>query len=183
MTILDTNVISELMKIVPSPAVLAWTGTHAPEDLFISTISMAEILLESNYFLKASGVMVCCRKLKQHLQKISPSRILPFDEQAARAFGPIFAARRRQGRPMGLADAQIASIAMARGAVLASRNTGDFEDCGLNWSIPGSRSLDFTQQILGNCSPLSMSTTRLPPMRLCRITVRPGALFHFAYPD
>ena len=44
MTILDTNVISELMKIVPSPAVLAWTGTHAPEDLFISTISMAEIL-------------------------------------------------------------------------------------------------------------------------------------------
>lgn len=136
MTILDTNVISELMKIVPSPAVLAWTGTHAPEDLFISTISMAEILFGIELLPKSKRRDGLLQEAEVTFAKDFADRILPFDEQAARAFGPLFAARRQQGRPMGLADAQIASTAMARGAVLATRNTGDFEDCGLNLVNP-----------------------------------------------
>jgi toxin FitB len=136
MTILDTNVISELMKIVPSPAVLAWTGTHAPEDLFISTISMAEILFGIEWLPKSKRRDGLLQEAETTFAKDFADRILPFDEQAARAFGPLFATRRRQGRPMGVADAQIASIAIARGAVLATRNTGDFEDCGLNLVNP-----------------------------------------------
>jgi toxin FitB len=136
MTILDTNVISELMKAVPSPAVLAWTGTCAPEDLFISTISMAEILFGIELLPKSKRRDSLLQEAEATFTKDFADRILSFDEKAARAFGPLFAARRRQGRSMGLADAQIASIAMARGAVLATRNTGDFEDCGLNLVNP-----------------------------------------------
>jgi predicted nucleic acid-binding protein len=60
-------------------------------------------------------------------------RTLPFDEDAARAFSEIAAGRRGKRRPMAEFDAQIAAIARSRGATLATRNTADFEDCGIAW--------------------------------------------------
>lgn len=139
MTILDTNVISELMKAMPSPAVLAWAGEFAPEDLFISTISMAEILFGIELLPKSKRRDSLLQEAEATFTEDFADRTLSFDEQAARAFGHLFAARRRQGRPMGIADAQIAAIAKARGAVLATRNTGDFEGCGLNLVNPWNR--------------------------------------------
>jgi predicted nucleic acid-binding protein len=59
-------------------------------------------------------------------------RVLSFDSAAARAFAEIAAARRGAGRPMSLADAQIAAIAASRGARLATRNVGDFDLCGVD---------------------------------------------------
>ena len=65
-------------------------------------------------------------------------RILPFDSDAARVFPQIAASRRAAGRPITQWDAQIAAIARSRGAALATRNTGDFEHCGITWLDPWS---------------------------------------------
>ena len=136
MIVLDTNVISELMKTTPSPGVLAWTGKYAPDDLFISTVSMGEILFGIELLPQSKRRDSLLREAEATFAKDFAERILTFDEQAARTFGPLFAARRRLGGPMGVADAQIAAIAKARGAVLATRNTGDFEGCGLHLVNP-----------------------------------------------
>ena len=63
-------------------------------------------------------------------------RVLAFDEEAARAFSKIAASRRTSGRPIAQFDAQIAGIALTRGATLATRNTPDFEDCGVHLVNP-----------------------------------------------
>jgi toxin FitB len=136
MTILDTNVISELMRVAPTPAVLAWTGRYAPEELFITTISMGEIWFGIELLPKSKRRESLAREAEAMFTKDFGARILSFDEQAARAFGLVFAARRLQGRPIAVADAQIAAIASTRGAVLATRNSGDFEGCGVRLINP-----------------------------------------------
>jgi predicted nucleic acid-binding protein len=67
------------------------------------------------------------------------NRILPFDSDAARVFAEIASSRRRSGRPISQWDAQIAAIARSRGASLATRNTGDFEHCGITLVSPWSK--------------------------------------------
>jgi predicted nucleic acid-binding protein len=68
--------------------------------------------------------------------RVFAARILPFEEEAARAFPKIAAGRRAQGRPIAELDAQIAAIARSRGAILATRNTADFEGCGVRLVNP-----------------------------------------------
>jgi predicted nucleic acid-binding protein len=70
------------------------------------------------------------------LSKVLAGRVLPFDEDAARAFPGIAVERRAQGRPISDLDAQIASIARSRNALLATRNTADFEGCGVRLVNP-----------------------------------------------
>jgi toxin FitB len=134
--ILDTNVVSELMKADPSPAVFAWASSHPSADLFTTTITMAEVLYgierqpqgkRRNQFLhEAESVFVEDFK----------GRILAFDESSARMFAVIAAQRRAHGRPIDEPDAQIAAIARAQGATLATRNTDDFEGCGVRLVNP-----------------------------------------------
>lgn len=136
MLILDTNVISEIMQLEPSPRVLAWWSQHRAAELFTSTITLAEILYgiellpkgkRHDRLLSEAGVMFA--------QDFS-GRILPFDEEAARAFPEIATGRRAHGRPIAEFDAQIAAIARSRNAALATRNTSDFEGCGLRLINP-----------------------------------------------
>ena len=65
------------------------------------------------------------------VERVYRERILPFDSDAARQYAGIVAARRKAGRPISLADAQIAAIARSRGAAVATRNTADFDHCGI----------------------------------------------------
>ena len=137
MTILDTNVLSEIMATSPSESALAWVSNRRLVDpLFTTTISMAEILYGVE--LLPSGKRR--DRLKTEAQAIFAEdfsgHILVFDEAAARCFSTIAAERRRQGRPIAELDAQIAAIALVHDASLATRNTSDFEGCGLQLINP-----------------------------------------------
>jgi toxin FitB len=134
--ILDTNVISELMKATPAPAVLAWMSLQPPDDLFISTISMAEILFGIELLPKGKRRDGLLREAEVTFARDFAGRILAFDEGAARMFGSIVATRRMQGRPIGIADGQIAAIARCRQSTLATRDTSDFEGCGVRLVNP-----------------------------------------------
>jgi hypothetical protein len=131
MIVLDTNVISEAMSSSPNPTVTRWLSDHPSSLLFTTTISLAEILYGIELLphgKRRSGLLLVTENM---FPKLFAERVLPFDEAAARVFAPIAVHRRSTGRPMTLFDAQIAAIAKANGAALATRNTADFEQCGV----------------------------------------------------
>lgn len=136
MIVLDTNVLSELMKATPEPAVFTWVSRQPPQDLFISTISMAEILYGIELLPKGKRRDGLWQEAEITFVRDFAGRILAFDELAARMFGSIVAARRTRGRPLGIADGQIAAIAKCHQASLATRDTADFEGCGVQLINP-----------------------------------------------
>ncbi len=131
MIILDTNVVSELMRPTPSEPVVRWIGAQPADRLFTTTITQAEILFGVALLPQGRRRDALANMAVQMFAEDFSGRVLSFDEAAALAFAPIAAGRRRQGRPIGALDAQIASIAVSRGAELATRNIADFLDCGL----------------------------------------------------
>ena len=131
MIILDTNALSEALKPAPSDIVLRWLESHEPTSVFTTTITQAEILLgiealpagkRKQSLATAAGILFDDRFL---------GRVLSFDEQSARQFAKIVVSRRSIGRPIAPFDAMIAAIARAHHATLATRNTRDFEHCGI----------------------------------------------------
>lgn len=135
-TILDTNVVSEPMRPSPSPALLAWLERQETGPLFVTTITMAEILLGIELLPRGKRRDQMLAQAEAAFAEDFAERVLPFDEDAARVFPEIVARRRAQGRPIADLDAQIAAIAQARGAILATRNTADFEGCGVRLVNP-----------------------------------------------
>ena len=136
MIVFDTNVLSELMRPQPSPAVVAWMSAQTPDDLFTTTITIAEVLYGVEILPKGKRHDQLVRQAEATFAEDFAGRILSFDEQSARLFALIAATRRTHGRPIGDQDAQIASIARAHGAALATRNTHDFEGCGVRLINP-----------------------------------------------
>ena len=131
MIILDTNVVSELMKPTPATVVQRWTAAQPASGLYTTSITQAEIL--HGVILLPSG-----RRRKSFESAAEAmfledfvGRVLPFGSDAARPYAEIAAARRRAGRPISHFDAQIAAIARASGAAVATRNVADFEGCGV----------------------------------------------------
>jgi toxin FitB len=136
-TILDTNVVSEPMLPSPSPTVLAWLAeSHERGRLFVTTITVAEILLGIELLPRGRRRGQMLAQAEAAFAEDFAGRVLPFDEPAARAFPEIAVQRRAQGRPIADLDAQIAAIARSRDAILATRNTADFEGCGLRLVNP-----------------------------------------------
>ena len=136
MIVLDTNVLSELMKPEASAMVVTWMSRQSRDELFTSVISLGEIM----YGLE---IMPVGRSRAARLQLADEifgidfaGRILPFDVPAARAFAALVAERRRAGRPIEMPDAQIAAIARANRMAVATRNVGDFADCGVDLINP-----------------------------------------------
>lgn len=131
MIVLDTNVLSEALKPSPSDTVLRWLAAQKPSDVFVTTITQAEIL----YGVEALPAGKRRTRLHAAIEKMFAEefegRMLPFDEGAARAFGGMVAAREAAGRPISQFDAMIAAIARFHGAAVATRNAGDFEGCGI----------------------------------------------------
>lgn len=131
MIILDTNVISEMMRANPAPEVAAWFARVAPSALFTTALTKAEVLY--GIALVAPGrrrIDLSAAAQAMFVQDMA-GRVLPFDGDAARHFAEIAASRRQAGRPISQIDAQIAAIARSRGASLATRNVDDFADCGV----------------------------------------------------
>jgi hypothetical protein len=132
MILLDTNVLSELMSTNPSPAVLGWMSKQRFADiLYISAVTLGEILYGIELLPAGKRREGLLHEAEAMFQEDFATRILPFDDAAARFFAKIAAARRLRGRPISNPDAQIASVARVHKAALATRNTADFEGCGV----------------------------------------------------
>jgi len=131
MIVLDTNIISELLLPAPEPVVVHWLAQQPSAAIFTTTITEAEILYGVRLLpdgrrrrdLEAAILPIFAQDLA--------GRVLPFDREAADIYSVIATERRRAGRPISQFDAQIASIALSRGASLATRNVSDFEGVGL----------------------------------------------------
>ena len=136
MIILDTNVLSELMRPAPEPKVLTWVGGQPDDELFITAITQAEILYGVAILPPGRRRSAISAEAERVFLEDFPHRVLPFNEEAAPHFARISAERRRRGRPLAILDAMIASIAVSRGAVVATRNITDFETVGLRLVNP-----------------------------------------------
>lgn len=139
MIILDTNVLSELMKATPTGNVADWVAAQPAASLYTTSVTQAEIL---------HGLMLLPRgRRRSALEGAATSmfaedfrgRILGFGTDAAHPYAQIASDRRRAGRPISHFDAQIAAIARFTGAAIATRNVADFDACGVTvldpWSL------------------------------------------------
>ena len=128
MIVLDTNVVSELLRPSPNPAVGAWVEYHRATDLYFSAIGEAE--LRYGVAIPPSGrrQTALASAIEAVLREDFANRILPFDSDAARQYADLAAACRSAGRGVPLADCQIAAIARSRSTAIATRNVRDFQD-------------------------------------------------------
>ena|SRR5208282_3493154 len=131
MIVLDTNVLSEIITPRPSARVLAWVLREPPSSPYTTSISQAELLYGVELLPKGRRSSELHAAVVKMLAEDFADRILPFDSDAAEDYSRIAAARRLMGRPISEADARIAAIVLSRGASLATRNTRDFEHCGI----------------------------------------------------
>lgn len=136
MIILDTNVTSELMRAVPSPAVPTSLSKYSAEEMHTTSVTLAEILYGIEILPPGKRKRELAAGAERLFTFVFDSRILPFDEPAAQRFSQIAADHRKRGRPISELDAQIAAIASVHGAVLATRNVADFEHCGVRLVNP-----------------------------------------------
>lgn len=121
----------------PSSAAIGWIAKRrAADELFTTTITVAEILYGIELLPHGKRRDKLNSEAEAMFTQDFAGRILPFDEQSAHSFAQIAASRRKSGRPIAEFDAQIAAIARVHGAVLATRNTGDFKDCGIHLVNP-----------------------------------------------
>jgi toxin FitB len=131
MIVVDTNVVAEVMKASPAEAVVSWLNDRETSSLFVTTITIGEIA----YGLRVMPQGKRRLKMEQGFERVIveafASRVLVFDEAAARLYGELMGRRREIGRPLSVLDAQIAAIARAKGFAVATRNVRDFEDCGV----------------------------------------------------
>jgi predicted nucleic acid-binding protein len=139
MIVLDTNVLSELMKAKPAPSVVAWVAKQAATELFTTAVTEAEIFYGIELLARGKRREALLAAAEAMFTEDLSGRILGFESDAARVFSKIAAHRRTLGTPISHADAQIAAIARVRGAKLATRNKQDFADCGLDvidpWNV------------------------------------------------
>lgn len=138
MIILDTNVVSELMLPNPHPGVIEWAARRPTPTLYLTAISEAELRYGVEILPAGRRRDRLLAEIEGMLQDDFAGRILPFDSQAARLYAVIGASRRVSGHPISHADCQIAAIARAVGASVATRDVSDFEDSGVDLIDPWS---------------------------------------------
>ena len=134
--LLDTNVVSELMRKAPDPAIAVWAAGHRLENLFFSAVGEAELRYGAAILPTGQRRETLVSDIEKMLGEAFENRILPFDSGAARAYADIAAKRGSTGRPVALADCQVAAIAHSRRMVVATRNVRDFEDAGIKVGDP-----------------------------------------------
>ena len=131
MVVIDTNVVSELMRPIPAPAVMAWFSRQDSADLYLTAVSEAELRADAAILPSGRRRDRLAAEVDAVVREDFAGRVLPFDSPAARAYAAIATSRRSAGRPILEADCQIAAIARARDAAVATRNGTDFEHCGI----------------------------------------------------
>ena len=136
MIILDTNVVSEVLRPAPAAEVMAWMAEQSGPHFYLTTITEAE--LRHGVALLPAGRRR--KSLSQLIDEILDhdfhDRVLPFDRAAAHAYAMIAAERRAAGKPIAQLDCQIAAIARAGGFSVATRNIQDFANCGISLIDP-----------------------------------------------
>ena len=128
MILLDTNVVSEMMRAGPDPAVDSWAASQVAETLYFSAVGEAELRYGAAIRPKGRRRDKLVSDIEGMLRNVFEGRVLPFDSGAAREYAEIVAGRRRMGRPILQADGQIAAIARFHRLAVATRNVRDFED-------------------------------------------------------
>ena len=132
MIILDTNVVSELLRAGPILAVEAWLAAQDGGKIYLTTVSEAELRYGVAIMATGKRRTMLSEAIDAILREDFRGRVLPFDRMAAREYACIGAERKAAGRPISQFDCQIAAIARSRGAAVATRNVGDFQGCGID---------------------------------------------------
>jgi predicted nucleic acid-binding protein len=134
--ILDTNVISELARQVPDPGVLSWLDSLEISELATTAVTAAELRYGVTRLPEGHRKRELTVVIRGILAEDFYGRVLPFDERASIRYADVVTGREKIGRPIGVADAQIAAICRDSGATLATRNTADFEETGIELIDP-----------------------------------------------
>lgn len=135
MIVLDTNVVSEAMKAEPHPSVLAWLNEQAAETLYLSSVTLAELLF-GIAALPAGKRKNMLKRALDGLLTLFENRVLPFDTEAAQCYADLATTAKAGGRGFPTPDGYIAAIAIARGFIVATRDTAAFEAAGVTWINP-----------------------------------------------
>jgi hypothetical protein len=129
--ILDTNVVSEPMKANGAPSVVDWLDSQAAETLYLTAVNLAELLVGVETMPAGNRREGVGAALAALIAGLFGARILPFDEDAARAYANLVARARAKGFALSVADAQIAAIATVKGFTVATRDTAPFVAAGV----------------------------------------------------
>lgn len=130
MILLDTNVLSALMQREVDLAVTAWLDSQPPESIWTTSVTVFEIRFGLEILAAGRRRRMLEEAFDKTLEEDFDGRIVPFDEASANAAGRIAAERRRAGQTIEIRDVQIAGIAMARKATIATRNVRHFKELG-----------------------------------------------------
>ena len=136
MIVLDTNIISELLRPAPNKQVEAWLSAQDGENVYFTTVGEAELKYGLALLPAGKRRNALSKAVEEILDEDFQDRILAFDRAAARAYAVMAAALRAAGRSISQFDCQIAAITRTNEAILATRNTGDFEGCGIRLIDP-----------------------------------------------
>lgn len=138
MIILDTNVLSALMRAAPEPAVVAWLDRQPVESIWITAITLFETRFGLALLPRGRRRQALEAAFEQLLREDLENRVLDFDGAAATEAAALAATRQRAGRSVDMRDTQTAGIALARRATLATRKLGHFQDAGVTLVDPWS---------------------------------------------
>ena len=131
MILLDTNIVSEVMKTRPAKAVVAWLNAQASEQLYVSAITIGEIAYGLRILPDGRRRTGLRERFERFVALAFDQRVLNYDEPAARIYGELMGNRKELGLPMSIPDGQIAAIARCGHLTVATRNVPDFENCGI----------------------------------------------------
>lgn len=134
--LLDTNIISETVRPKPEPRVLAWLENQSPEELFLASQTIGELVRGACKVKEKVRRDRFTKWIEEDLSQQFEGRILPFTDASARIWGELMGNGDRKGETPSAADAHIASIAMERDLVLITRNVKDFERFDLDLLNP-----------------------------------------------
>lgn len=131
MILLDTNVVSEVMKTRPAEAVVAWLNGQDSEKLYVSAITIGEIVYGLHILPDGKRRSGLRERFERFVALAFDQRVLAYEESAARTCGELMSDRKERGLPMSVPDGQIAAIARINHLAVATRNVLDFENCGI----------------------------------------------------
>ncbi|MBK6648303.1 MAG: type II toxin-antitoxin system VapC family toxin [Betaproteobacteria bacterium] len=139
MMVLDTNVVSELMRAAPESAVLNWLDAQPSSELWLTAVVAAELMFGVARLPEGGRKQQLAHNVAAMLEQDFAGQVLAYDLAAASIYAELVAQRERTGRPIAMADAQIAAICLAHGASLVTRNEKDFDGLGLMVINPWNR--------------------------------------------
>lgn len=129
--ILDTNVVSELMRPAGDARLRGWVDGQAPQTLFLTAITVSEIRIGIAILAPGRKQQTLADRFESGLLPIFEGRVLPFDVGATAAHAEIVMRSRQAGRPVSHFDAMIGTLALARGMTVATRDTAPYETAGV----------------------------------------------------